>query len=144
MFTPEMLAPCGLDCTVCSYALKKDNPCVGCTGPNENKSDFCANQCRIVNCEKRILNFYRFCDECPDFPCDLIRERDEIYRTQQALEESPIENLKCYHEKGMSAFLREQKAHWTCKECGGVVSVNDGVCSGCGKKYSRETFQTEK
>ena len=144
MFEEKMIAPCGLDCSLCSEAHKKEKPCSGCMGPDDCKPEFCSARCTIIQCAKRKEGSYRFCDECPDFPCDLIRERDEIYRTQQALEESPIENLKCYREKGMSAFLREQKARWTCKECGGVVSVNDGVCSGCGKKYSRETFQTEK
>ena len=143
MFTADMLAPCGLDCSVCSYAQRKDNPCVGCTGPNENKSDFCANQCKIVQCEKRLNNLYRFCDECPDFPCALVREQDEIYRARHALSESPIENLRRFREKGMSGFLREQRKRWTCKECGEAVSVQTGICSGCGKQYSREAFQAE-
>ena len=36
MFTVEMIAPCGLDCSLCSYAQKKVIPCPGCSGPNEN------------------------------------------------------------------------------------------------------------
>ena len=29
MFKAEMIAPCGLDCNICSQALIEDNPCQG-------------------------------------------------------------------------------------------------------------------
>ena len=35
MFTVEMIAPCGLDCSLCAYAQKKGNPCPGSKGPDE-------------------------------------------------------------------------------------------------------------
>ncbi|MBN1776265.1 MAG: hypothetical protein JW817_07360 [Clostridiales bacterium] len=39
MIKKEMIAPCGLDCAICRRALQEDNPCMGCHGPDEGKSD---------------------------------------------------------------------------------------------------------
>ena len=33
MITAEMIAPCGLDCSLCRHALAEENPCPGCHGP---------------------------------------------------------------------------------------------------------------
>lgn len=52
-FKAEMVAPCGLDCNICSRALIKDNPCPGCNGPDANKLEFCAKRCGIILCLKR-------------------------------------------------------------------------------------------
>lgn len=38
MFKAEMIAPCGLDCNICSQALIEQNPCQGCKGPNDHKN----------------------------------------------------------------------------------------------------------
>lgn len=47
MITAEMIAPCGLDCSLCKRALAETNPCPGCHGPNENKPEFCAERCPV-------------------------------------------------------------------------------------------------
>ena len=39
MISAEMIAPCGLNCCLCKRALAEANPCPGCHGPNENKSE---------------------------------------------------------------------------------------------------------
>ena len=39
MFTPDMIAPCGLDCSICKRALAETDPCAGCRGPNNNKPE---------------------------------------------------------------------------------------------------------
>ena len=41
MFKAEMVAPCGLDCNICSQALIEDDPCQGCNGSNDHKPEFC-------------------------------------------------------------------------------------------------------
>ena len=48
MFTADMIAPCGLDCSLCSMAQKKDDPCPGCNGPAEKKPEFCSSWCGIM------------------------------------------------------------------------------------------------
>lgn len=131
MFTADMIAPCGLDCSICSRAQIKDSPCPGCNGPDEHKPDFCANRCGIVLCEKRRENGYRFCDACPDFPCEDVMEKENRYTTQYPLRESVLENLRMIREEGMEAFLRRERQMWTCPECGSPVCVHTGICSGC-------------
>ena len=134
MFTENMVAPCGLDCSLCSQAHKKDHTCPGCMGPDEEKPEFCSTRCTIIQCEKRRQHGYRFCDECPDFPCEFSHERENRYQSQYAMKESPFANLKMIREKGMDFFLNSQREKWTCS-CGGVISVHEGVCSRCGKQY---------
>ncbi len=137
MFTADMIAPCGLDCSRCARALQKTDPCPGCLGPDENKPEFCSKRCGIVLCGRREENGYRFCDECPDFPCADVMEKEERYGSRYPLAESPLGNLRAIREKGMDAFLEEEKARWTCADCGNPICVHDGVCSGCGRHWGR-------
>ena len=52
----NMIAPCGLDCSICKRALAETDPCPGCHGPDENKPEFCAKRCGIILCRKRKEN----------------------------------------------------------------------------------------
>ncbi len=109
MFTADMIAPCGLDCSICSRAQIKENPCPGCNGPAENKPEFCARLCGIILCRKRTDNEYRFCDECPDFPCEDVMEKENRYTSKYPLRESPLENLRMIREMGMEKFLEQER-----------------------------------
>ncbi len=42
MFTAEMIAPYGLDCSIYRRALVKVDPCPGYNGPDDHKPEFCA------------------------------------------------------------------------------------------------------
>lgn len=137
MFTADMIAPCGLDCSICGQAHTKANPCPGCNGPNINKPKFCAEICGIIRCEKRRNKGYRFCDECSDFPCDDVMEKENRYTTAYPLYESPLDNIRQIREIGMDAFLQKQRAEWSCKECGNPVIVHTGICSKCGAKHAK-------
>ncbi len=137
MFREEMIAPCGLDCSICSRALLKVDPCPGCNGPDINKPEFCSKRCGIILCQKRKEKGYRFCDECPDFPCEDVMEKENRYTTKYPLYESVLENLRMIREQGMEAFLEREKQRWTCPDCGGTVSVHSGTCSKCGKIIRR-------
>lgn len=59
----NMIALCGLNCAVCSEALREDSPCVGCRSEG-NKGEYCANLCKIVKCEIRKSLPDGFCDKC--------------------------------------------------------------------------------
>lgn len=135
MMSERMIAPCGLNCSICKKAVRKENPCAGCLGPNENKPEFCSLRCQIIHCERRINNNYQYCDECPVYPCEVVMERENRYMSKYVLKESPITNLKIIREKGMKEFLALEKKKWTCKDCGGIISVHEGICSSCGKEY---------
>ena len=74
----NMIAPCGLNCAVCSEALRKDSPCVGCR--NEGyKGEYCANLCKIVKCEIRKTLHDGVCDKCPQYPCREIVDKECWY-----------------------------------------------------------------
>ena len=136
MFNADMIAPCGLDCSICKRALAETGRCAGCRGPNDNKPEFCSERCGIILCEKRKSNGYSFCDECPDFPCADVMEKETRYGSQYPLRESPLENLRFIREAGMAAFLERERKQWTCSACGGVICVHTGVCVGCGWQYA--------
>ena len=70
-----MIAPCGLNCAVCSEALREDSPCVGCRNEGR-KGEYCANLCKIVNCEIRKTLPDGFCDKCPQYPCRKIVDKE--------------------------------------------------------------------
>ena len=91
--------------------------------------------CGIILCEKRKKNRYSFCDECPDYPCADVMEKETRYGSQYLLRESPLENLRAIREAGMAAFLERERKHWSCPACGCVICVHTGVCSGCGRQY---------
>ena len=133
--TADMIAPCGLDCSLCKRALAETDPCPGCHGPNENKPEFCALKCGIILCRKRKENGYTYCDECPDYPCADVLEKETRYTSKYPLYESPGKNLRDIRESGMEAFLENERKEWTCPECGHIVSVHTGLCSGCGSQY---------
>ncbi len=142
--TAGMIAPCGLNCSLRQRALAETNPCPGCRGPNEHKPEFCANRCGIILCRKRKENGYEFCDECPDYPCEDVTEKETRYTSKYPLYESPGKNLREIRESGMEKFLEKERAQWTCEDCGCIVSVHTGVCSGCGRQYGAQVFQMDE
>ena len=144
LFTAEMIAPCGLDCSLCKRALAETDPCAGCHGPNENKPEFCSGKCGIILCPKRKENGYAFCDECADYPCEDVMEKETRYASKYPLWESPLQNLRLIREAGMDVFLRNEREQWTCGACGGGISVHTGLCSGCGKPYGVQVSQDVK
>ena len=136
-FTEEMIAPCGLDCSLCANANKEENPCPGCCGENESKPEFCSGLCPIIyKCEKRSL--YRYCIDCDEFPCEYAKERDYKYTVKYAYpgKESPFKNMKMIKEQGIDYFLACEKERYTCKDCGGIICNQDAICSRCGKQYT--------
>ena len=134
MFTAEMIAPCGLDCSLCMFAHAKENPCHGCNADDGSKPPFCAGWCKIIPCEKRLKNGYRFCDECPDYPCEDMMERETRYTTAYPLKESPMKNLRDIRELGLEAFLERERKQWSCGKCGGPICVHNGLCRDCGSR----------
>ena len=131
-FTENMIAPCGLDCSLCRHAHDSEQPCGGCLGPQEQKYEYCRTKCDIMKCGKYQQYQYRFCDACPDYPCEAIWEKENRYQAQYVLKESPIQNLKEIREEGMEAFLEKQRQRFTCPACGDVICVHTGICRGCG------------
>lgn len=128
-------AVCGMICSVCSRHLKKNNPCPGCASDEPGKPVHCRD-CDISRCagEKGLP----FCFLCGEFPCRRIRNLDRRYvrRYRVSLAAFGIRAK----EIGAENFLAEELPRWTC-DCGGIISLHDGVCSECGKNYRDKIFQ---
>ena len=132
MFTKEMIAPCGLDCSICVLAQRKENPCAGCRGPNDHKPAYCAYECPIITCERLRNKGYEYCDECPEYPCKDVMERETRYTNKYPRKESPLMNLREIRTLGMDAFLQKQAERFTCPSCGRPLSVHTSICQWCG------------
>ena len=44
---------------------------------------------------------------------------------------SLVNNGARAREIGTDAFMSEEKVHWTCSKCSGVISLHDSECSEC-------------
>ncbi len=126
-----IIAPCGMNCGICMAYLRDKNKCPGCRGEDTGKSKSCLN-CNIKNCEELKNNHLEYCFSCAQFPCAGIKHLDKRYRMKYAM--SMIENLENINILGIRKFIKNEKARWTCSECGGTFCVHKGYCSACGKK----------
>ncbi|MFH1031934.1 MAG: DUF3795 domain-containing protein [Chloroflexota bacterium] len=134
-FSPDLIAPCGMNCGICGayLAYRKDIPlkpgnnvhCKGCR-PRNKQCAFIKGRCTNP---KLANNQITFCFECADFPCYSLRRLDERYRKNYQM--SMIENLKNIERNGLTVFLREQREKYRCPNCGGVISVHNRKCYDC-------------
>lgn len=128
----QHLAPCGMNCAVCykHVGIKKHaKPCEGCLKGDQGKPEHCR-ACKIKACAqgKGLVH----CFACGAFPCKLIKSMERSYTKRYHV--SLIENSQAARDKGIPAFLAEERAKWTCA-CGGAFSLHDGICSECGSPY---------
>lgn len=127
-----MLAPCGMNCSVCYKHVgvrKYVKPCDGCLKGDLGKPEHCR-KCNIKSCAQE--KGYTYCFECADFPCKLIKNIEKSYNKRYNV--SLIDNSKTALEKGISTFLKQDRKKWYCTKCGGAFSLHDNVCSECGNE----------
>jgi len=132
--TKELIAPCGMNCGVCSaYLALKSNVrnkgirmpyCSGCR-PRDKRCAFLKKRCDLL-----LNTRVKYCYECRDFPCTRLEHLDKRYRTFHKM--SMIENLEYVKENGIREFLAKEKEKWSCPECGGVICCHNGICFNCG------------
>jgi len=135
----ELVAPCGMNCAVCSghLALKNDVKskgirmpyCEGCR-PRNKICAFLKKRCSLL-----MNNEVEFCYECHDFACERLKRIDCRYRTYFHM--SPIDNLEYIEKNGMLAFLEAQQSKWQCPRCGEAICCHNGICFGCGLEKLR-------
>lgn len=134
IFTPEQIAPCGMNCGVCSAYLAHSHNipkvrgkiwhCSGCRARPKNCS-YIKGQCRLLS--KGLISF---CYECQEFPCEQLRKIDQRYRTSYGV--SLIGNLREVRDTGLLHFLKRQTAQFRCRECRkDAVSVHNRKCYRC-------------
>jgi hypothetical protein len=117
IFNYKLIAPCGINCGVCRGHLRQNNPCNGCNFANQNMPKTRA-QCRIRLCNKRKG---RFCCNCAEFPCGLLKRLDKRYRTRYDMSE--IENLLYIKTNGIKKFLERETRKWISDK--GILCVHD-------------------
>jgi hypothetical protein len=130
----ELIAPCGMNCAVCSGYLARKNDlkragimkgyCAGCR-PRGKNCAFLKRKCDLLG-NGRV----QYCYECGEFPCRRLRDLDKRYRTHYRM--SMIENLEYIKQNGIEKFLEKEKEKWRCPECGDVICCHNGICFNCG------------
>jgi hypothetical protein len=130
----ELIAPCGMNCSVCaSYlALKNDLKsknikipyCHGCR-PRQKNCAFIKKRCKLL-----LDNKVEFCYQCRDFPCERLKKLDKRYKMRYKM--SMIDNLNYIKKNSMTKFLDKEKVKWECSNCGETISCHNGICFNCG------------
>lgn len=139
---PQHIAPCGMNCSLCiSFQFREQDLnkkgfhrsyCPGCI-PRGKHCTHMANRCpSMANGE------FRFCFECPQYPCSSLKNLDKRYRTKYHM--SMLENLDFIKIWGITRFLRAQEAQWKCSRCGALICCHNGLCLNC----QQDVFQQNK
>lgn len=129
----RIIAPCGLNCSLCRAYSRAQHPCPGCRGGEHNKSNACLT-CPIKNCELLATNEHHSCASCSLFPCAELRQLDTRYATRYGV--SPIANIERIREIGVRRFLEEESERWACTSCGERLCMHHATCANCG--YTRD------
>jgi hypothetical protein len=135
-----LVAPCGMNCGVCSSYLAMKNDlkktgimktyCAGCR-PRGKNCAFMKKNCDLIG-EGKI----QYCYECDTFPCRRLKALDKRYRTKYHM--SMIENLQFIKAYNMKKFLEKEEEKWKCPECGGTICCHNGICYNCGLEDLKE------
>ncbi len=147
LFTPDLIAPCGMNCGLCSAYLAfshnipkkrgKITHCAGCRA----RPKMCA--WLKGNCDQLATGKIQFCYECADFPCDRLSHIDHRYQT--SYNTSFIRNLEEIRDHGMNVFLKNQTKRYMCRRCEvDVISVHKGKCYRCDTVKSWKASKTAK
>jgi hypothetical protein len=129
--TEKLIAPCGMDCAICSRYLAfvnglKKSRCPGCRPRNKHCTYLfkdCAGPRSIAG------GGAAYCFECEQYPCKQIKRMDKRYRENYGM--SVIENLEFIKEKGIRRFITEEYKTYRCPKCGGLISIHNRKCFHC-------------
>jgi hypothetical protein len=107
---PKLIAPCGMNCSLCVAYLREKNKCPGCKVVDTNKP-ITRLRCKIKNCEVAKENHWKRCSsKCGVFPCDKLQHLDKRYRTKYGM--SMIDNLNNIEKEGIKGFIEMEKKKW--------------------------------
>ena len=127
----KLIAPCGMNCAVCSKYLAFINgldrsQCPGCRVRNTSCT-YLFEKCSGIN--QGPTAQAAFCFECDLYPCRGIERMDKRYRENYDM--SVKDNLESIQELGLEGFSKEQYKKHSCDRCGGLISVHNRKCFKC-------------
>lgn len=106
----KLIAPCGMNCSICMAYLRENNKCCGCRYSNINKP-ITRIKCKIKNCKIIIDNNWKYCSEkCKKFPCKFLERLDKRYITKYGM--SMIDNLNNIENNGIRKFIKSEENKW--------------------------------
>lgn len=129
----ELIAPCGMNCAICSRYLAythdlKRSQCTGCR-PGNKKCSYLFEKCTGINGTLKGNANARFCFECDQYPCKHIKRMDDRYRSHYKM--SVKDNLERIKKLGVESFTKEQSKKYRCSKCGGLISIHNRKCFRC-------------
>jgi len=127
-----LIAPCGMNCHLCSAYRRDKQACPGCRGDDDHKPQACVT-CRIKNCENLVPGGIKYCFSCASFPCARLTHLDKRYRTRYGM--SMLDNLESIRKFGVRYFVRTEEDRWTCPQCGAMICVHKPQCLACGYRW---------
>lgn len=128
----ELIAPCGMNCAICSKYLSyvnnlKRSQCVGCR-PKNQKCTYLFNKCIGINNNASTVSAI-YCFECNLYPCNQINRIEDRYRNNYKM--SIKKNLNCIKKMGINKFIDEQYKKYRCSKCGELISIHNRKCFKC-------------
>jgi hypothetical protein len=132
--TEELIAPCGMNCAICSNYLAYINnlnrsQCAGCR-PSNKKCSYLFKKCTGINSLLDGNAVATSCFECSQYPsCKQINRMDKRYKSNFNM--SVKENLEFINKEGMGEFLEDQYSKYQCPKCGGLISIHNRKCFKC-------------
>jgi hypothetical protein len=127
----ELIAPCGMNCAICSRYLSyvnniKRSKCIGCR-PNKKECAFLKKKCTGIN---TISNGnISFCFECGKYPCRQLAHLDKRYSNNYGM--SMIANLEFIKKNGIGSFIENQYRKYRCSKCRSLISIHNKKCFTC-------------
>jgi hypothetical protein len=129
--TEELIAPCGMNCAICSRHLSyvnnlKRSQCVGCR-PRNQKCEYLFGKCTGIN--HAAKGDASCCFDCDQYPCKQIDRMDDRYRKNYKM--SIKDNLENIKRMGIGEFINDQYQKYRCSKCSALISVHNGKCFKC-------------
>ena len=125
----SMLAPGGRNCLLCYRHLGK-NPCPGCRVRPAEPGAY-QSKCYMRACTES--RGYTTCADCAERPCKRVKTFQKRYMDGYGVDLSAL--AESLQSSGAEALLREQLQANTCADCGHLIDLHFGVCSGCARQY---------
>lgn len=127
LMNENSIAPCGINCSLCSGFQRKKDPCSGCNGTGY-KPTYCQG-CIIKHCMEPSRKSTAFCMKCLKYPCRRLKDIEKRYRTKYGVK--IFENMQRIKDEGMNGFLAKEEKKWKCRKCGEILCMHKSVCKTC-------------